>query len=44
MTPSSGDCRGSRTKVGTKLENFDGLREVEATVGQLRLLEEVVAK
>ena len=31
-------------EVGVKLENFDGLREVEGTVGQLRLLGEVVAK
>ena len=31
-------------KVVAKLENFDGLREVKATVGQVRLLGEVVAK
>ena len=31
-------------EVVAKRENFDELREVEVTVGQLRLLGEVVAK
>ena len=31
-------------EVVAKLKNFDGLREVEATLGQLRLLGKVVAK